>query len=116
MDLPDWAETLPAAITVCDADGRILAMNARADTTFQASGGRSLVGADLMDCHPERAGRLLAELLATGRANLYTVEKNGRRKLVAQLPWTRDGAFAGLVELSIELPDPLPHHRRDPST
>ncbi|MFH1467991.1 MAG: PAS domain-containing protein [Pseudomonadota bacterium] len=115
MDLPDWAESLPAALTVCDASGRILAMNAKADATFGAGGGRSLVGADLMDCHPEPAARLLGELLAEGRANVYTVEKNGRKKLIAQLPWTRDGVFAGLVELSIELPEPMAHKVRKPA-
>jgi hypothetical protein len=51
-------------------------------------------------------------LLRTPRANSYTVEKLGKKKLIHQTPFSRDGVFAGVVEIGIELPDPLPHFVR----
>ena len=115
MDLPAWAASLPAAITVCDAEGRVLAMNDKAATTFAASGGRALIGQPLAGCHPPTANALLEALLSAPRANVYTVQKAGVRKLIAQLPWSDGASFGGLVELSIELPDPLPHKVRTPA-
>jgi PAS domain S-box-containing protein len=105
----NWARELPAAVTVCDRNGTILEMNDKAKSTFAGD----LVGRNVLDCHPEPARAKLAELLATGKSNVYTIEKNGRRKLIYQSPWYHDGRFAGLVEISIELPESLPHFRRD---
>lgn len=107
--LLDWWMGLPAAVTVTDTQGVILAMNARALETF---GGTSLVGQLVQDCHPEPARSRLLGLLATGAENHYTIEKKGRRKIIHQLPWYRDGAFAGLVEISIPIPSEMPHHVR----
>jgi hypothetical protein len=52
-------------------------------------------------------------MLESGRANVYTIQKNGRRKLIYQSPWYRDGKYAGLVELSLEIPWEMPHFNRD---
>ena len=105
----NWAHELPAAVTVCDRNGTILEMNDKARSTFSGD----FVGRNVLDCHPEPARGKLAELLATGKGNIYTIEKNGRRKLIYQSPWYRDGQFAGLLEISFELPASLPHFRRD---
>ncbi len=105
----NWARELPAAVTVCDRNGIILQMNDKARSTFSGD----LVGRNVLDCHPEPARAKLAELLATGESNVYTIEKKGRKKLIYQSPWYKDGEFAGLVELSLELPESLPHFRRD---
>ena len=108
-DRIDWARELPAAVTVCDRRGIILEMNDKAKSTFSGD----LVGRNVLDCHPEPARARLAELLATGESNIYTIEKNGIRKLIYQSPWFEGGYFAGLVEISLELPVSLPHFRRD---
>ena len=108
-DRIDWARELPAAVTVCDRRGIILEMNDKAKSTFSGD----LVGRNVLDCHPEPARARLAELLATGESNIYTIEKNGIRKLIYQSPWFAGGDFAGLVEISLELPVSLPHFRRD---
>ena len=108
-DSINWARELPAAVTVCDRNGVIVEMNDKAKSTFSGD----LVGKNVLDCHPEPARAKLAELLATGKSNVYTIEKNGKRKLIYQSPWYRDGQFAGLVEISLELPASLPHFRRD---
>jgi transcriptional regulator with PAS, ATPase and Fis domain len=108
-DSINWARELPAAVTVCDRNGIILEMNDKAKSTFSGD----LVGKNVLDCHPEPARTKLSELLATGKSNVYTIEKNGIKKLIYQSPWYRDGQFAGLVEISLELPASLPHFRRD---
>jgi hypothetical protein len=42
------------------------------------------------------------------RTNVYTIEKAGRKKLIFQAPWYEDGIFAGLVELSLDIPSVMP--------
>jgi PAS domain-containing protein len=112
--MPDsacWWQDFPGAVTVCDREGVILEMNRKAVETL--GHGESLVGQNLLDCHPEPSRTKVRELLASGRTNVYTIEKKGKRKLIFQAPWFEDGELRGLVELSLELPDPLPHHVRD---
>jgi transcriptional regulator with PAS, ATPase and Fis domain len=116
MQVPEWLEGYGMAITVCDARGTILHLNRAAAAGFAASGGKDLVGQSLFDCHPEHARAELARLLATHEPNCYTVEKKGQRKLISQAPWWHeDDRFGGLVEVSIPLPEVLPHFLRDPS-
>lgn len=110
--MPSWWEELGAAVTVTDAEGRIVAMNARAQATFEADGGATLVGRSVFDCHPEPARSLLRELFDERRPHHYTIRKAGQRKVIHQLPHYRDGVFAGFVELSIPVPDPMPHFER----
>jgi PAS domain-containing protein len=107
-----WVKGFPGAVTVCDRDGIIVEMNDRAAATFAADGGRALLGTNMLACHPERARERLAGLLASGEKNVYTIEKNGVKKLIYQAPWYRDGAYAGFVELSLEIPPELPHFVR----
>ena len=112
MDEGAWVKELPAAITVCDRNGVTLAMNDRAAVTHARNGGRELIGKSLVDCHPEPARSQLLELLRSGRSNAYTIEKDGVRKLIYQVPWFRDGEYQGLVELSLPIPVELPHFVR----
>lgn len=112
MEPLDWARQFPASITICDRDGILLEMNDRAAEVFAADGGRELIGKNILDCHPEPARTKTQRLLETQAPNAYTIEKNGIRKLIYQASWYKDGAFAGLVELSIELPSELPHFVR----
>jgi transcriptional regulator with PAS, ATPase and Fis domain len=107
-----WIEEFPGAITVCDARGIITEMNERAVRTFQEQGGKALIGTNLLDCHPEPSRTKVQQMLASGERNAYTIEKGGVRKLIYQAPWYKDGAFAGLVELSLELPGAMPHFVR----
>ncbi|MBI4917494.1 MAG: diguanylate cyclase [Acidobacteria bacterium] len=102
----------PGAITVCDAAGTILEMNDLACRTFASDGGAALIGRNVLDCHPGPARAKLQGILERGERNVYTIEKNGVRKLIYQVPWYRDGVCAGLVELSLELPAELPHFVR----
>ncbi len=107
-----WVKELKAAITVCDREGVALEMNDRAAETFASDGGRALVGKSILDCHPERARALFEELLRTGGTNVYTIEKNGVKKLIYQAPWFVDGEYRGIVELSLPIPFEVPHFVR----
>jgi hypothetical protein len=109
----DWVKEFPAAITVVNTKGVILEMNDKSAATFSSDGGRGLIGKNSLECHPEPSRTKLQQLLQAPEANLYTIEKAGRKKLICQLPWHCDGEFSGIVELSIELPAELPHFIRD---
>ena len=113
MDQPSWVDDIDMAVTVTDTEGRILAMNRKSVRTFAADGGTALIGTDVLDCHPEPARSRLAGMFATQSANNYTISKGGQRKAIHQLPWYRDGVFAGFVELAIPIGDHLPHFDRD---
>ncbi len=108
----EWASELGAAITVCDTDGTILYMNDRSAVTFEKYGGFNLIGKNLMDCHPEPARSKLDDLLHNPKVNVYTIEKKGIRKMIYQSPWFRDGVFSGLIEISLPLPETIPHFIR----
>ena len=108
-----WAEGLPVAITVTDADGKIVEMNARSREVFAKDGGGALVGTSVFACHPEPALTKTLELYARKAPNHYTIRKQGQRKIIHQIPWQVDGVFAGYVEISIPIPDELPHFDRD---
>ena len=112
MNHLNWTAEFPAAITVCDPDGVILDMNNRAAIAFQADGGKALIGRNILDCHPEPARAKTGKLLSSPTANVYTIEKNGIKKLIFQSPWYSNGNYAGFVELSIEIPFDLPHFVR----
>jgi transcriptional regulator with PAS, ATPase and Fis domain len=111
-DIGDWAEGLLAAITIADVNGTIVAMNARARETFANDGGGALVGRSVFDCHPDRARAKLRALYESRRPNHYTIRKKGQKKIIHQIPWFENGAFAGLVEISIPIPDELAHFER----
>ena len=113
MQRHDWVDEAPFAVTVCALDGTILEMNAKSEATFAKYGGKALAGSDVRACHPPAARAKLEELLASGKTNAYTIEKNGVRKLIYQAPWYKNGALAGLVELSLEIPEKMPHFKRD---
>ena len=107
-----WVKEFPGAITVCNADGIILEMNDKAARTFEKDGGASLVGRNMLDCHPEPARGKTERLLAARQKNVYTIEKNGIKKLIFQSPWYKDGQYSGFVEISLEIPFELPHFVR----
>jgi hypothetical protein len=44
--------------------------------------------------------------------NIYTVQKDGFKKLIYQSPWYIDGKIKGLIELSIDIPNEIEHKIR----
>ena len=107
-----WSDEFPGSITVCDPDGLILYMNAKSTTTFAAEGGAALLGSNLLDCHPMPARRKLEELMRSRQKNVYSIEKNGIKKLIYQSPWYENGEYRGFVEMALEIPFEMPHFVR----
>jgi transcriptional regulator with PAS, ATPase and Fis domain len=107
-----WIKEFPGAVTVCDPDGTIVEMNDRSGRMFQEQGGKSLIGTNLLDCHPGPARAKLEKIMEERQANAYTIEKNGRKKMIYQSPWFMDGVYRGFVEIVLELPEQLPHYIR----
>ena len=107
-----WADEVNYAVTIADKDCRIIYMNKRSRETF-CKNGESLIGKNLMDCHPEHAQKIIKRLLKEGGSNVYTITKNGVNKLIFQSSWIYGGEIAGLVETSMILPADMKHFNRD---
>lgn len=112
LGLEDFLGAVDGAITVCDADFTLLYMNEKSKATFGGPGGAPTIGSSLAGCHKPASLEKMKAILAEGRPNVYTISKGGVRKLIWQAPWTRDGAIAGLVEISLPLPASMPHYDR----
>jgi transcriptional regulator with PAS, ATPase and Fis domain len=105
-----WVKEFPGSIFVCDPQGILLEMNDRA---AEQEDGQELIGSNILDCHPEPARTKFKQLLESGQPNIYTIEKKGKRKLIYQTPWYRDGKYAGFIELGLEIPERMPHFIRE---
>lgn len=112
MEDHSWVKAFAGSITACDPEGIILEMNDKAIETFKEQGGKKLIGTNLLDCHPEPARTRLKRLMEAKKANVYTVEKNGKKKLIYQTPWYQDEQYGGFVELILEIPEKMPHFVR----
>lgn len=108
----DFFKEFQGAVTICDETAIILYMNEKAIRTFESYGGAALIGKSLFDCHGEASRQKLMELLLEKKTNVYTIEKNGVKKMIYQAPWYEEGNCMGLVELSLELPAEMPHFVR----
>jgi transcriptional regulator with PAS, ATPase and Fis domain len=108
----NWSKELSVAITVSDKDGKIIEMNDRSAEVFARYGGYNLIGKQLNDCHQPASQEIMAGLIQNQSVNVYTIEKNGVKKLIYQCPWFNEGKYAGLVELSMVIPEKLPHFIR----
>lgn len=111
----DYFEEVDVAVTVCAKDGTILDMNGKSRKTNLRPGQESILGQNVLDCHPEPARSLLENMLRNPRTNVYTVEKGGLKKLIFQTPWYDEGEYAGFMELSMVLPENIPHRVRKPA-
>jgi transcriptional regulator with PAS, ATPase and Fis domain len=113
--MESWTKEFPSAITICDANGIILFMNEKSAKTFENSGGKNLIGTNVIDCHPEPAKSKLIEMMKNQTSNHYTIEKNGIKKIIHQSPWFENNKYMGFVEISIEIPFEMPNFIRKPS-
>lgn len=111
--MESWLEEDEAAITICDLNGIILYMNERSRKSFTKYDDSGVtIGSSLIECHPEPSRSKLRSMLAEPQTNVYTIEKNGIKKLIRQSPWFRDGIFSGVVEVSFVIPQVMAHHVR----
>lgn len=107
-----WIKEFPAAITVCDTNGTITEMNQKSAEVFKNDGGYDLIGENMFGCHTDESKEKVKEIMNKQKPNIYTIEKNGKKKLIYQSPWFENGEMKGLVELSIEIPFEMPHFIR----
>jgi transcriptional regulator with PAS, ATPase and Fis domain len=107
-----WVNEFPGMIVVCDPKGIMLEMNDAAVKGFASDGGSKLIGTDMLACHPQRVREKVEALLQSGQRNVYTIQKNGIKKIIYQSPWYQDGKYAGFVELSLEIPEEIPNFVR----
>lgn len=105
-----WAQAMNCAVTVCDKNANIIFMNEKACEIFAAHG--NLIGQNLQQCHPPRAWEQIQQLLKTGGSNAYTISKKGLKKMIYQTAWFQDGEVGGLVEISMVIPEQMPHFDR----
>jgi transcriptional regulator with PAS, ATPase and Fis domain len=108
----DWINKLDGNVIVCDARGIIIYMNERAIINYAKDGGVDLIGKNLMDCHNERSREKILQIMETHVKNVYTIEKNGKKKIIYQTPWMDGDDFKGIVEFSLEIPYEMPHFIR----
>ena len=108
----NWTKEFPVAITLCDNEGIIVDMNNKAASTFSADGGLDLIGKNLFECHSQTSVDKIKDFINHSKTNVYTIEKNGIKKLIYQSPWYENGEMKGLVELSLEVPVDMPHFIR----
>jgi len=113
MSQGKWVQELPAEIMVCDREGVILEMNLQAGKLFAADGGRSLLGSNVLACHPEPSKGKLEKMLARQVPNAYFNTEDGEKRFFFQSPWSEDGAYAGFVEISFQVPEEIPHFIRE---
>ena len=106
----NWAEELPFAITICDLEGKIVYMNNKSKATFAKHG--DLIGKNLVDCHKAASWDKIQDLLKTGSKNVYTIDKEGVKKIIYQSPWYIDGEIKGLIAVSMIIPSEMPHYVR----
>ena len=112
MSNGDWVKEIPAEVMVCDPDGLILEMNAEAALLFTDDGGRSLLGRNVLECHPDPSRRKLEAMLEEQTANAYFNTENGKKRFFFQSPWYQGGRYAGFVEISFAVPEEIPHFIR----
>jgi transcriptional regulator with PAS, ATPase and Fis domain len=108
----EWIDKLDGNVIVSDAHGKIIYMNEKALAHYEKDGGISLIGKDLLECHAESSRKKIMEIMASGQNNVYTIEKMGKKKIIYQSPWFRDGEFRGIIELSLVIPAEMPHFIR----
>ncbi len=113
MTSNNWVNQAAIAITVTDANGIITEMNPASIATFAADGGDKLIGCDIMACHPEPSRTKLASMYKSQKPNHYTISKKGQKKIIHQIPLFKEGVFQGYVEISVPIPEHLPHFDRD---
>ncbi|MBO5612586.1 MAG: PAS sensor protein [Prevotella sp.] len=106
-----WAEEMNCAVTVSDFEGNLIYMNEMSRKTF-CKPGETMVGKNMMGCHSERSQGIIKKMLSEGCSNAYTIDKKGVKKLIYQTPWRVNGEVKGLVEISMIIPEDMPHYVR----
>jgi PAS domain-containing protein len=107
-DLPEpgaLLEGVRAAVTVADAEYRIVFMNDLAVEHYGGRGGERLIGTNLLDCHNAESQAQLRQMVARYRSGDLIPTRyrkdagNGRWKSALLVPVVVEGRFHGVAEL-----------------
>lgn len=83
------------AVVVCDTKHEIIYMNPAAAKRYEKSGGKSLVGKSLLDCHGPQSGEMIEKVLAWFAAseenNLVYTSFNEKENKDVYMVALRDG-------------------------
>lgn len=101
------------AVTLCNKEGIITFMNDKSVLTFKKDGGLKLIGTNVLDCHPEPSRTKLENMIKNETKNIYTIEKDGIKKLIFQTPFYENGVYSGFIELMLELPEQMKNFIRN---
>lgn len=113
MNLESVFHLFPIAITVTDKEGKIIYMNQASGDVNAGGDAKALLQRQVRDFHKKARSQEIIERLFQGEKNVYTIQKKGERKLIYQAPWYEGESVGGLVELSLVLPEHMPHYNRD---
>ena len=108
-----WLDSIDAGITICDKNGIITYLNEKAAADLSKYGGFKLLGKNLLDCHNESSKQILKDMFEKVSERIYTIEKEGVKKLICQKPFFEKDKFAGILEFVVVLPAEMPHYIRD---
>ncbi len=108
-----YLSELPVAITVSDNEGKIIYMNKKSAKVFEKYGGDKLIGKNLFDYHNSESQKKINEMLTNNTTNVYTIEKNGIKKMIFQSPWKKNEEIKGMIEFSFEIPFEMKHFKRN---
>ncbi|WP_329902934.1 diguanylate cyclase [Porphyromonas pogonae] len=108
-----YFEEADIAVTVVDNHGTIIEMN-RQSREVNEKDGVSLTGSNVLDCHHGASKAMLESMMQNETKHVYTIEKNGKKKLIYQIPWYEDGVYMGFMELSMVIPFEMEHKVRTP--
>lgn len=105
--IQDFFKSTGCAVTICDTECNIIYQN---DRSVEVNG--DMRGKNMLGCHNERSRSIINRILTEGLSNSYTISKKGQKKIIHQTPWYNEGKIAGIVELSIVIPEEMPHYNR----
>lgn len=105
--IQDFFKSTGCAVTICDTECNIIYQN---DRSVEVNG--DMRGKNMLGCHNERSRSIINRILTEGLSNSYTISKKGQKKIIHQTPWFNEGKIAGIVELSIVIPEEMPHYDR----
>ena len=110
----DWIKDLPVAVVICDRKGVLTYLNDAAAAMYAPFGGYALLGTSVFDgCHKQQASNdKMMEIMETRKPHTYSIERNGVKRLIHQMPHIINGEVIGIVELAIIIPFEIPHFVR----
>lgn len=95
-------ESDPAPVVICDLNHMILYMNPAADAENKESGGYSLVGKSILDCHNKRSNEMIVKavewFLADQKNNVIHTVSSAKRDIYIYALRDEEGALIGYYE------------------